>query len=141
MDSAGFDPTDWGHWLLIICFLGVSLVGLSLSWQWNKDVKAERKRAQLARRLARELHGGRALSGRHDSGGRDSSVTPLRFPAARTVRRPFSKVSSAYRSLRPSHSRSEDVRFKNSQPGSPRSSKAIPSEQSVGSHSRKKNRR
>lgn len=132
MDSAGFNPTDWGHWLLIICFLGVSLVGLSLSWQWNKDVKAQRKRAQLVRRLARELHGGRASFGR-----RDSSVTPLRFPAARTVRRPFVNVSPASRNARPSKLRSGDVPPRKSQPGSLRSLKAMPSEQSVGFHRRK----
>ncbi|MEL6139121.1 MAG: hypothetical protein AAFQ61_13225 [Cyanobacteria bacterium J06626_23] len=32
-----FDPTRWDHWLLILCFLSISAVGLWLSWQWRQQ--------------------------------------------------------------------------------------------------------
>lgn len=61
MDGAGFDPNRWNHWLLIGCFVGMSIWGLQLSWQWGKEVRskarARRERTKLARRLAAELHG------------------------------------------------------------------------------------
>lgn len=57
MDSAGFDPNSWYHWLLLGCFIGVSIWGLSLSWQWRTEAKVKRERAKVARRLAMELHG------------------------------------------------------------------------------------
>lgn len=62
MDGAGFDPTRWSHWLLIICFSGVSAVGLALSWQWRREARVKRKRAKLAHRLMQELHGVSSLS-------------------------------------------------------------------------------
>ncbi len=62
MDGVSFDPTRWTHWLLIGCFIGVSIWGLSLSWQWQRQAGLKRERAQLARRLAMELHGVSYLS-------------------------------------------------------------------------------
>ncbi len=63
MDSAGFDPTRWHHWLLLGCFIGVSIWGVSLSWQWRRAARVRRERAKVARRLAMELHGvGQAYS-------------------------------------------------------------------------------
>lgn len=57
MDGVGFDPTYASHWLLIGCFMGISIWGLLLSWQWQRQTKLKRERAKLARRLAMELHG------------------------------------------------------------------------------------
>ena len=64
MDSAGFDPANWSHWLLVACFIALSAWGLLLSWQWgaagrtrrkwNKRMRAERKQIELARQLAVE---------------------------------------------------------------------------------------
>lgn len=64
MSSAGFDPANWSHWLLVICFVALSAWGLALSWQWgaadrkrrkwNKRMRAERRRIELARQLAVE---------------------------------------------------------------------------------------
>jgi hypothetical protein len=56
MDSAGFDPTCWNHWLLIGCFLGLSTLGLYFSWQWRNAAAMQRRQAKLARRLALELN-------------------------------------------------------------------------------------
>ncbi|NJM98672.1 MAG: hypothetical protein HC800_17285 [Phormidesmis sp. RL_2_1] len=56
MDSAGFDPTRWHHWLLIGCFVGVSIWGLYLSWQWRTKARLQRRQTKLARRLAIALH-------------------------------------------------------------------------------------
>ena len=55
MDTAGFDSTRWDHGLLIGCFVGLSILGLSLSWRSHAAAKAKRKQAKLARRLAVEL--------------------------------------------------------------------------------------
>lgn len=77
MDSAGFDPTYWHHWLLIGCFIGVSIWGLSLSWQWRAKAQLKRKRAKLARRLAIALHDTR------DS----SATTSTEFMASRSIKR------------------------------------------------------
>ena len=62
MDSAGFDPANWSHWLLVTCFIALSAWGLVLSWQWgatnrmrrkwNKRMRAERRRIELERQLA-----------------------------------------------------------------------------------------
>ena len=62
MEKAGFDAASWSHWLLIICFVGVSAWGLALSWQWgktsrtrrkwNRPVRIERKQGERSRRLA-----------------------------------------------------------------------------------------
>lgn len=54
MNHAGFNPSHWSHWLLIGCFLGLSIWGLSLSWRWRQ---LKRERAKLVRRLAIERHG------------------------------------------------------------------------------------
>jgi hypothetical protein len=56
MNSAGFDPAHWSHWLLIGCFLGLSSWGLYLSWQWRNAAMTQRQQAKLARRLAREIN-------------------------------------------------------------------------------------
>ena len=56
MDGASFDPAQWSHWLLIGGFIGVSVWGLSLSWQWRRSARLKRQQAKLARRLAIELH-------------------------------------------------------------------------------------
>ncbi len=62
MEKAGFDLASWSHWLLIICFVGVSVWGLMLSWQWgeknrtrrqrNKHIRAQRRQIELSHRLA-----------------------------------------------------------------------------------------
>ena len=62
MEKAGFDAASWSHWLLIICFLGLSVWGLALSWQWGekartrrkwkKRIHSERKQAERSHRLA-----------------------------------------------------------------------------------------
>ena len=57
MDATGFDPTRLAHWLLISCFVGVSIWGLLLSWGWRQEAQMKRRRSKLARRLAMELHG------------------------------------------------------------------------------------
>ncbi|MEM9090927.1 MAG: hypothetical protein AAGC93_19545 [Cyanobacteria bacterium P01_F01_bin.53] len=46
MDGAGFEMARLDHWLLIVCFLGLSASGLGLSWQWRQAGKAQRKRAR-----------------------------------------------------------------------------------------------
>lgn len=62
MEKVGFNLASWSHWLLVVCFVGVSAWGLMLSWQWgekdrtrrqrNKRRRAERKQIELSRRLA-----------------------------------------------------------------------------------------
>lgn len=72
MDNAGFSPTNWSHWLLVGGFVAVSVWGLVLSWRWgekvrarrkwNRRVRAERRRVELARRVAMDLEGRRYSS-------------------------------------------------------------------------------
>ncbi len=66
MDSKGFDPTHWSNWLLVVCFIGLSIGGLYISWQWRKEahkdapLRPSRRKfgkfgqAKLARYLAAE---------------------------------------------------------------------------------------
>ncbi len=88
MDGAGFDPNRWSHWLLISCFIGTSIWGLQLSWQWGKEARskarARRERTRLARRLAVELHG----VGRSSLEARRSPFTSLyeKHAAGRSAR-------------------------------------------------------
>lgn len=88
MDAAGFDPNLWNHWLLISCFIGISIWGLQLSWQWGKEARskarARRERTRLARRLAVELHG----VGRSPLGIRRSPLTSIheKHAAGRSAR-------------------------------------------------------
>ncbi len=88
MDGAGFDPNRWNHWLLISCFVGMSILGLQLPWQWGKEsrskLKARRERARLARRLSVELHG----VGRSSLENRRSPLTSIyeKQAAGRSVR-------------------------------------------------------
>lgn len=53
MNGAGFEMARLDHWLLIVGFLGLSVTGLRLSWQWRQAGRAQRKRS---RRLAMEAH-------------------------------------------------------------------------------------
>lgn len=55
MDGAGFEMARLDHWLLIVCFLGLSVNGLWLSWQWHKADRSQRKRTRRARRLAMDI--------------------------------------------------------------------------------------
>ena len=67
MDNAGFSSTNWSHWLLIGSFVAVSAWGLTLSWhwgakararrKWNRRMRAERRRIELARRVAMDSEG------------------------------------------------------------------------------------
>jgi len=77
MDSVGFDPTRWNHWLLIGCFMSVSMWGLYLSWQWRTEARLKRKQVRLARRLAIALHGARDAS----------AVNSIKLAASRSVRK------------------------------------------------------
>lgn len=79
MNGVSFDPARWDHWLLIGCFVGLSIWGLHLSWQWRRAARLKRQQARLARRLAMELHGSHR-----------SSLTP---------QRPFYENSSAGQSI------------------------------------------
>lgn len=56
MDHSSFDAAYWEHWLLVVCSVGMAIGGLWLSWQWNRELRDRRKRSQLARHLAMELH-------------------------------------------------------------------------------------
>lgn len=62
MNDIGFNPADWSHWLLIVCFVGVAAAGLWLSEQWRLARQEKRRRSRLARRLAIELRDHEALS-------------------------------------------------------------------------------
>ena len=77
MDSAGFDPTRWNHWLLIGCFVSLSTWGLYLSWQWRAEARLQRKKAKLARRLAIALHGVRP----------SSAANSTEFTASRSIKK------------------------------------------------------
>ena len=53
MDSTGFDPTNWSHWLLLGCCAVTSAWVLMLSWRWNEHQRMRRKwhkRAQVEQR-------------------------------------------------------------------------------------------
>ena len=59
MNSAGFSPTNWSHWLLIGSFAAVSAWGLTLSWCWGAEARARRKwkmRMQAERRRIKLAH-------------------------------------------------------------------------------------
>ena len=43
MNSAGFDPANWSHWLLLGCCGALSIYALMLSWRWNESKRTRRK--------------------------------------------------------------------------------------------------
>ncbi len=95
MDSAGFDPTRWNHWLLIGCFISVSIWGLYLSWQWSAEARLKRKRAKLARRLAIALHSVRPSSAPSSAAdGRSRSPSTGRWPQNTLVNEEFTTSRS-----------------------------------------------
>lgn len=70
MDSAGFDPANWSHWLLLGCCAAAATWVLMLSWRWNEHQRMRRKwhkrvqaeqsqieqrRAELKRQMAANL--------------------------------------------------------------------------------------
>ena len=56
MGHTSFDPSYWGHWLLVASFCAIALIGLYLSWQWRKERLERQAKARLIRKLMQTVH-------------------------------------------------------------------------------------
>lgn len=76
MDSVGFDSACLTDWLLVGCFVCISVWGLWLSRRWKAEIRSRRMRSRLAGRLWIELHGQHAFGTRRKVRQKRSSQSP-----------------------------------------------------------------
>ena len=54
--TTGFDTGRWDHWLLVICFGGVAICGLWLSFQWKRERLESQQKASTTNQLMYIVH-------------------------------------------------------------------------------------